>query len=250
MSHNLCKDEFALSCEPWAETIELTFYEEEDLAMSHHLSKPHPLAEGEKMICHECFTSKQTDNKTRRICSNKKCLFYEKPRPQQTNSFPITKQFETVPNGDKFETLQRTDSQGSLSDEVTTYTGNLSLAGNRWPPIYGSLWDSSGVVGVLPSKPDQFDTNFDRGRFYSANTALAPTTLPHTASTTGRHWKGDHIRHGSLSLPFYNSQSENEEEDDTFLPSFMTRSQLQEVCQNLCCLDGCFNCDIFVDGVK
>lgn len=228
MSHNLCKEEFALSSEPWVETIELSFYAEEDLAMS-HLSKQQPLSEGEKMICHQCFTAKQTDNKTRRICFNKKCLFFEKTRPPQSSSLAVTKHYETIPNGDKYETLQRSDSQGSLSDEVATYTGNLSLTGTRWPAFYGgiaggSLWDSTGVVGVMPSKTDYLDTDVDRKRFYSATTAPP-------ATTTNRHWRADHIRHGSLTLSFSNNQSENEdEEDDTFLPFMSGGTQLKEVC--------------------
>jgi len=233
MSHNLCKEEFALSSEPWVETIELSFYAE-DLAMS-HLSKQHPLTEGEKMICRQCFAAKQTDSKARRICFNKNCLFFEKLRPQQTSSLAVTKQFETIPNGDKYETLQRSDSQGSLSDEVATYTGNLSLTGTRWPVFGGiaggSLWDSTGMVGVMPSKTDQPDPDVDRKRFYSATTAPAATPLSHTVTTANRHWRADHIRHGSLTLPFSNNQSENEDDDDdTFLPFMPGGAQLQEVC--------------------
>lgn len=239
MSHNLCKEEFALSSEPWTETSELSFYGEGDFAMSHHPSKQHTLADGEKMICHQCFDAKQMDSKARRVCLNKKCLFFEKaPRPQPTsNPLALTKHFETIPNGDKYETLQRSDSQGSLSDEVATGAGNLSLT-NRWPALYGgglgggSLWDSTGVIGVLPNKCEHLDTDSDRKRFYSANAAPALSTLAHTATSASRNWRGDHIRHGSLSLPFSNNQSENEEEeDDAFLPHFVVPGgQLQEVC--------------------
>ena len=241
MSHNLCKEEFALSSEPWVETIELSFYEEGDIAMSHHVSKQHPLGEGEKMICHQCFTAKQLDSKTRRVCQNKKCLFFDKARPQQTNPPSFPKHFETIPNGDKFE-LQRTDSQGSLSDEVAAFTGNLSLSGGRWPAFYGgaggSLWDTAGVVGVMPSKCEQLDTDFDRKRFYSATAAPATSTLAHTVTTASRGWRSEHVRHGSLSLPFSNNQSENEEEeDDTFLPQYIPGGQLQEVCMSVLCND-------------
>lgn len=236
MSHNLCKEEFALSSEPWTEPTEFSFYGETDSAMSHHLSKQQSLAEGEKMICHQCFAAKQIDSKARRICSDKRCLFYEKARLQQTNSLPVPKHFETIPNGDKYETLQRSDSHGSLSDEVATFTGNLSLGGNKWLAFGGgmtggSLWESTGVVGVMPSKCDQLDADLDRKRFYSANTATATTALTHTNTTASRHWRGDHLRHGSINLPFSNNQSENEEdEDDAFLPTFVPGGQLQEVC--------------------
>lgn len=233
MSHNLCKEEFALSSEPWIETIELSFYGEGDIAMSQHLSKQNSLGEGEKMICHQCFTAKQMDSKARRVCLNKKCLFFEKARPQQTNPLPLPKHFETIPNGDRYETLQRSDSQGSLSDEVATFAGNLSLSGGRWSAFYGgiaggSLWDTAGVVGVMPSKCEHLNTDSDRKRFYSANAAPATSTLAHTTTTASRGWR-DHIRHGSLTLPFSNNQSENEEEDDTFLPHFIPGEQLQEV---------------------
>ena len=234
MSHNLCKEEFALSSEPWTETIELSFYAEGDPAMSHQLSKQYSLAEGEKMICHQCFTAKQIDSKARRVCLNKRCLFFDKARPQQTNPLSLTKHFETIPNGDRYEILQRADSQGSLSDEVATCAGNLSLSGNRWSAfgggiIGGSLWDSTGAVGVMPSKCEQLDSDFDRKRFYSANAVPATSTLSHTAAIANRNWRGDHIRHGSLTLPFSNNQSENEEDDDeTFLPHFMSGG-MQEV---------------------
>ena len=203
--------------------------------MSHQPSKQYSLAEGEKMICHQCFNAKQMD-KTRRVCLNKRCLFYDKARPQPTNPLPLSRHFETIPNGDRFEMLQRSDSQGSLSDEVATCAGNLSLSGNRWSAfgggmIGGSLWDSPGVVGVMPNKCEQLDDNFDRKRFYSANAGPAALTLSHAATTASRNWRGDHIRHGSLSLPFSNNQSENEEEeDDTFLPHFVSAGQIQEVC--------------------
>ena len=184
------------------------------------------------MICHQCFSAKQVDSKSRRVCLNRRCLFFDKARPQQTNPLSLTKHFETIPNGDRYEILQRSDSQGSLSDEA----GNLSLTGNRWSAFGGgiagsSLWDSTGVVGVLPSKCEHLDSDFDRKRFYSANAGSAVSTLSHTATTGSKNWRADSIRHGSLSLPFSNNQSENEEEDDdTFLPHFISGGQVQEVC--------------------
>ena len=253
MSHNLCKEEFALSSEPWIETIELSFYGEGDIAMSHHLSMQHPLGEGEKMICHQCFTAKQVDSKARRVCLNKRCLFFEKARPQQTNPLSLPKHFETIPNGDKYETLQRSDSQGSLSDEVAASAGNLSLSGGRWSAFYGgisggSLWDTPGVVGVMPSKCEHLDADLDRKRFYSANAAPAALTLAHTATTASRNWRGDHIRHGSMSLPFSNNQSENEDDDDAFLHQYIPGGGQLEV--YLYYNDPCLKIAIFAGWLK
>jgi len=240
MSHNPCKEEFALSSESWTETdrIELSFYEVDpvDCSMA-NTSRQHPLGEGDKMICRQCFTAK-TDSKNSRMCLNKKCLFFEKTRPPLHNTSPLPRSsyhFETVPNGEKFDMLQRTDSQGSLSDDVTTFTGNLSISTNnsRWPALYGSgsLWDSSGLSSVVANKSD---AECDRKRFYSANNVPATTALPH--ASTIRNWRSDHVRHGSFSLPASNNLSENEDdEDDTFLPTSMMHTRnLQEVLV-LCC---------------
>jgi len=233
MSHNPCREEFALSSEPWAE-IELSFYEV-DSSMA-NTSRQHPMAEGDKMICRQCFSAK-ADSKNSRMCINKKCLFFEKTRPPlQTSSLPQSSyHFETISNGDKYEILQRSDSQGSLSDDVTAFTSSLSISNSssRWPALYGSgsLWDSSGLASVVASKSE---AECDRKRFYSANNVPASTALPHV--TTTRNWRGDHVRHGSFSLPASNNLSENEDdEDETFLPtSMMHAGNLQEV-HVLCC---------------
>ncbi|XP_065882912.1 cytoplasmic polyadenylation element-binding protein 1-like isoform X2 [Dysidea avara] len=227
MSHNLCREEFVLSSEPWTE-IELSFYEVPDSSMA-NTSRQYTLAEGDKMICRQCFSAK-TDSKHSRMCQNKRCLFFEKTRPPPSSLPQSSYHFETIPNGDKYEMLQRSDSQGSLSDDVTAFTGNLSISSNntRWPALYGSgsLWDSSGLPNVVASKSE---AEFDRKRFYSANNVPATTALPH--ATTNRNWRSDHIRHGSFSLPASNNLSENEDdEDETFLPaSIMHTGNLQEM---------------------